>query len=59
MKYGKFYKLLEKNGWMLKRKSKHYIYEHPEHGILAVPHHPSEEVPKGFERKVRKQYGLS
>lgn len=58
MKYSQFYKLLEKNGWTIKRYSGHYIYQHPEYGTLAVPKHPSKEVPKGYEKQMRKQYGL-
>ena len=54
-------KLLTKAGWHLVRHGKkHDLYGHDDHpGVLiAVPRHPSQEIPKGTLRKIMKEAGI-
>lgn len=59
MKYSAFLKLIRKNGWQLLRQGKgsHEIWEKCGKKI-AVPNHGAKEMPKGLEKKLRKEMGL-
>lgn len=59
MKYSEFIKLAKKNGWQLLRQGKgsHQVWE--KNGKQAiVPAHGAKEMPKGLERKLKKEMGL-
>lgn len=59
MKSSELLKLAKKNGWRFCRDAKgsHEIWE--KNGIrVVIPNHGSKEVPKGLERKLKKQMGL-
>lgn len=59
MKFSELYKLLEENGWELKKGKKHYKYVHPDYATpVPVGRHPSKEVPKGTLEKILKDTGL-
>ena len=49
-----FIKLLERNGWILKRiNGSHYIYAHPgKTEIISVPVHKNEDLKKGLQKKL-------
>ncbi len=58
MKYNELYKILKENGWSLFREGKkHAIYER-EGKTIAIPRHPSKEVPKGTLIAILKQTGI-
>ena len=59
MKYSEFFKLAAKNGWRLLRQGKgsHEIWE-KNNKTVAIPNHGSREMPKGLERKLKKEMGL-
>ncbi len=58
MKYSELHKLIRKNAWIRHRVTgSHYIYI--KNGIVyPVPFHGSKEVPKGLEKKIRKEMKL-
>lgn len=59
MKYSELYKILEKDGWYIKRTGKHYLYKHPiKRGQLTVGKHKNKEVPTGTLKDTLKQAGL-
>jgi predicted RNA binding protein YcfA (HicA-like mRNA interferase family) len=59
MKYSELYRMLEKNGWVLKRTNKHRVYVNPKfEKPLIVPNHPGTEVPKGTLGSIKKGAGL-
>jgi len=48
MKFSELYRLLEENGWTIKKGAKHIKYIHPDFDKpIPVGRHPSKEVPKG------------
>lgn len=53
-------KLIEKDGWTLKRtKGSHRVYVHPaKPGIVVVPGHQSSDVAVGTLSSMLKQAGL-
>lgn len=59
MKYSEFMKLARKNGWKLLRQGKgsHQIWSKDGKQAI-VPAHGSKEIPKGLERKLKKEMGL-
>ncbi len=59
MKYSSFLRLIKKNGWRLLRQGKgsHEIWQKHDQKV-SVPNHGSREMPKGLERKLRKDMGL-
>lgn len=60
MKSNELKRLLEKDGWKIKRQSgSHAVYIHVnKKGILVVPLHGAKEVGKGLATKILKQAGL-
>ena len=59
MKYSAFLELIKKNGWQLLRQGKgsHEIWE--KQGIkVSIPNHGAKEMPKGLEKKLKKEMGL-
>jgi predicted RNA binding protein YcfA (HicA-like mRNA interferase family) len=59
LKYSELYRILERNGWHIKRTKKHHVYAHPDKEVeIMVGRHKSEEVPKGTLVGVLKQAGL-
>jgi predicted RNA binding protein YcfA (HicA-like mRNA interferase family) len=59
MKFSELYKILEKDGWYIKRTGKHYLYRHPKKaGLIAVGRHKHQEVPTGTLNQIYKQAGL-
>ncbi|SFE20446.1 type II toxin-antitoxin system HicA family toxin [Spirosoma endophyticum] len=61
MKVREVIKLLEEDGWYLKRQSgSHRIYRHPtKPGIAVVPDHGlNKELKPGTEQSILKQAGL-
>lgn len=59
MTYNQLVKLLEENGWRLKRTGKHRIYVHDDFVLpLVVPFHSGKEVPKGTLVSILKKAGL-
>ncbi len=58
MKFSELYKILEKDGWYIKRTKKHHVYAHPlKKGEIMVGKHKSEEVPTGTLNGILKQAG--
>jgi len=59
MKCSEFLRIAKKNGWRFSRQAKgsHEIWTN---GIsdVTLPNHGSKELPKGTERKLRKEMGL-
>jgi predicted RNA binding protein YcfA (HicA-like mRNA interferase family) len=59
MKFSELYKILENNGWYIKRTKKHYIYAHPlKKEEIIVGKHKSSEIPSGTLNGILKQAGL-
>lgn len=62
MKYSELYRILQQNGWVLKkgkRKGGHDKLVHPDHGYsILVGRHQSQEVPTGTYLKIMKDAGL-
>ena len=61
MKYKKIIKIIEDDGWQLKRqKGSHRAYKHPfKSGIVTLAYHRlKDDVPKGTENSILKQAGL-
>jgi predicted RNA binding protein YcfA (HicA-like mRNA interferase family) len=59
MKFSELYRLLESNGWTLKKGAKHNKYVHPEFKTpVPVGRHPSKEVPTGTLEAIKKATGL-
>lgn len=57
-----FCKVLEKNGWILKRttKSSHFIYTKPGNpATISVPVHANQDLKKGMQADLMKQAGLT
>ncbi len=59
MKYSEFFKIAKKNGWKLLRQGKgsHQIWTKDEKQVI-IPAHGAKEMPKGLEKKLRKEMGL-
>jgi predicted RNA binding protein YcfA (HicA-like mRNA interferase family) len=59
MKFSELYRLLEQNGWTLKKGRKHAKYVHPDFRTpVPVGRHPSKEVPTGTLDAILKEAGL-
>ena len=59
MKFSELHRLLERDGWYVKRKSGHLIYVHPtKPGTIPVGKHGAKEVPSGTAKNILKQAGL-
>ncbi|MGD1319517.1 type II toxin-antitoxin system HicA family toxin [Chryseobacterium sp. 2R14A] len=60
MKVSQLLKVLEEDGWYLRRHGKkHDIYVHPtKEDFLQLPRHPSSELKKGTEESILKKAGL-
>jgi predicted RNA binding protein YcfA (HicA-like mRNA interferase family) len=59
MKFSELYRLLEQNGWTLKKGKKHNKYVHPDFKFpVPVGRHPSKEVPTGTLEAIKKETGL-
>jgi predicted RNA binding protein YcfA (HicA-like mRNA interferase family) len=59
MKFSELQRILEKDGWYIKRTSGHHIYVHPtKPGVIPVGKHGAKEVPSGTANKILKQAGL-
>ena len=47
MKLAELYKILEKDGWYIKKTKKHHLYIHPtKKGKIPLGKHRSHDVPK-------------
>ena len=59
MKSRKLMRLVEDDGWILKRiKGSHHHYTHPiKEGIVTIPH-PKKDLPKGTVSSIFRQAGL-
>lgn len=58
MKYKEFHKLIQKQGWRIKRQTGSHVFYEKNGKIYPVPYHGSKEVAKGLEIKIRKDMGL-
>ena len=60
MKCSELYRLLIKDGWYpISQKGSHVKMKHDKKdGILIFPNHGSQELGKGFEKKLLKDAGL-
>ena len=61
MKTSEFVKLLQQNGWVLKRHGGgHDIYYNPQKpkSQIAVPRHGSREIPKGTVEAIKREAGI-
>ncbi len=59
MKFSELYRMLERDGWYIKRTNKHHYYVHPhKSGRVAVGKHVSKEVPTGTLQQIIKMAGL-
>jgi predicted RNA binding protein YcfA (HicA-like mRNA interferase family) len=61
LKVGEIIKLIEADGWQLRRTTgSHRHYVHPSKpGVVTVPGKPSKDLPIGTERSILKQAGIS
>lgn len=58
MKYKELHKLIQNQGWKIRRQTgSHVIYE-KDGRTYPVPYHGSKEVAKGLELKIKKEMGL-
>ncbi len=59
MKYSEFFKIAKKDGWKLFRQGKgsHQIWIKGKKQVI-IPAHGAKEMPKGLEKKLRKEMGL-
>ena len=58
MKSNELHKLIQSQGWRIKRQTgSHVIYE-KDGKVYPVPSHGSKEVHKGIESKIKKEMGL-
>ncbi len=59
MKYSEFFKIAKKNGWELLRQGKgsHQIWLKDGNKVI-IPAHGAKEMPKGLEKRLRKEMGL-
>lgn len=56
MNFSEFYKLIESQGWTIRKGKKHYKYVHPDFDFfIPVGRHPSQEIPKGTLEKMKGQ----
>lgn len=52
-------KLLEKNGWVLKRvKGSHHQFEHPDNPLTITVPHPRKDMQIGTVKKIKKDANL-
>jgi predicted RNA binding protein YcfA (HicA-like mRNA interferase family) len=59
MKFSELYKILQKDGWYIKREGRHYLYAHPyKKGLIPVGRHKKLEVPTGTLNQILKKAGL-
>jgi predicted RNA binding protein YcfA (HicA-like mRNA interferase family) len=59
MKFSELYRLLEKDGWVLKKQgAKHARYAKPGHASIPVGRHPAREVPTGTLKAIQRETGL-
>ncbi|MDY5920566.1 MAG: type II toxin-antitoxin system HicA family toxin [Candidatus Enteromonas sp.] len=59
MKFSEFYRLLEANGWTIKKGTNHYKYVHPDFDyFIPVGRHKSQEIPKGTLDSMMRKAGL-
>jgi predicted RNA binding protein YcfA (HicA-like mRNA interferase family) len=58
MKFSELYRLLERNGWELKKGKRHAKYVHPGFPPIPVGRHPGKEVPTGTLESILKEAGL-
>jgi predicted RNA binding protein YcfA (HicA-like mRNA interferase family) len=60
MKYREVVKILEQDGWYLKRSSgSHHIYKHlSKPGTVIVAYHGAKDIPEGTLKSILKQAGL-
>jgi predicted RNA binding protein YcfA (HicA-like mRNA interferase family) len=61
MKPKEVIRLIEKDGWYLKRQpnDSHRIYKHPiKPGMVVVAYHGSKDVPEGTLKSILRQAGL-
>jgi predicted RNA binding protein YcfA (HicA-like mRNA interferase family) len=61
LKYKEIIKIIENDGWYIKRqKGSHIIYKHKvKKGIVIIaPHFMNDDIPKGTENSILKQAGL-
>ena len=58
MKSNELHRLIQSNGWIMKRQTgSHVVYE-KNSKIYPVPLHGSKEVHTGIERKIKREMGL-
>jgi predicted RNA binding protein YcfA (HicA-like mRNA interferase family) len=60
LKYRDIVKLIEQDGWFLKRSSgSHHIYKHPSKpGTVVVAYHGAKDLPEGTVKSILRQAGL-
>jgi predicted RNA binding protein YcfA (HicA-like mRNA interferase family) len=60
MKYRDVIKLIEADGWYLKRTSgSHHVYKHPtKTNTVVVAYHGKKDIPDGTVKGILKQAGL-
>jgi predicted RNA binding protein YcfA (HicA-like mRNA interferase family) len=58
MKFSELYRLLEKEGWVLKKGKKHAKYVKPGHPPVPIGRHPAKEVPTGTLDAILRETGL-
>lgn len=60
MKSSKLLQILKKDGWVpTSQRGSHIKLKHPfKKGVIIFPHHGSQEVGKGLEKKILKDAGI-
>ena len=59
MKYSEFYRLIEANGWTIKKGKGHYKYVHPDYPyFIPVGRHKAQDVKPGTLDKMLKMAGI-
>jgi len=58
VKSNELHRLIQSRGWRIRRQTgSHVVYE-KDGKMYPVPNHGSKEVPKGIEKKIKREMGL-
>jgi predicted RNA binding protein YcfA (HicA-like mRNA interferase family) len=58
MKYSEFHRLIQSQGWRIRRQTGSHVIYTKDDKPYPVPNHGSKEVPMGTEKKIRREMGL-
>ena len=58
MKFNELHRLIQRNGWQIKRQRGSHVIYHKGNRIYPVPNHGAKEVSKPLELKIIKEMGI-